>query len=64
MQRDGLASVPCMATLDGDIWITRSSGTVPPADWHSPQKNDTRKCAQQAPQVKHGFELDMMKTLG
>jgi hypothetical protein len=43
VQRQGLASVPIMATRVGLICTTRSSGTRPPADWHSPQKKDTRK---------------------
>jgi hypothetical protein len=32
-----------MATLLGLIGATNSSGTVPPAEVHSPQKKDTRK---------------------
>jgi hypothetical protein len=48
-----------MATLLGVTTSTVSSGTVPPLDWHSPQKNDTRKNAQQAPQDVQG-EVDMV----
>lgn len=36
------------------------SGTEPPADSHSPQKKETRKKAQQAPQVKQGLLSDMI----
>ena len=63
VQRTGLLSVPRMATRCGVISTTCSSGTSPPADWHSPQKNDTRKCAQQAPQVKQGLLSDMIEGL-
>jgi hypothetical protein len=42
--------------------LTRSSGTVPPADAHSPQKKDTRKYEQQAPQFRHGLTSDMVST--
>lgn len=50
--------VPRIATRLGVTSSTVSSGTVPPLDWHSPQKNETRKNAQQAPQDVHG-EVDI-----
>ncbi|CAI8946483.1 hypothetical protein EMIT093MI4_70105 [Pseudomonas sp. IT-93MI4] len=48
-----------MATRLGVIWVTSSSGTVPPEEAHSPQKKDTRKWEQQAPQFRHGLTSDM-----
>jgi hypothetical protein len=51
--------VPIIATRLGVICATSSSGTVPPADEHSPQKKDTRKWEQQAPQFRHGLASDM-----
>lgn len=60
LQRAGLRSVPIIATKVELIATTASSGTLPPADWHSPQKKDTRKCAQHAPQVKQGLGFDMI----
>ena len=60
MQRAGLQSVPSIATRLGLIDATRSSGTVPPDEAHSPQKKDTRKWEQQAPQFRHGLTSDMV----
>jgi hypothetical protein len=40
--------------------VTMLSGTDPPADSHSPQKKETLKKAQQAPQVKQGLLSDMI----
>lgn len=34
-------------------------GHRPPEEAHSPQKKDTRKCEQQAPQLRHGLASDM-----
>ncbi|CAI8902097.1 hypothetical protein EMIT0P395_30007 [Pseudomonas sp. IT-P395] len=59
MQRGDLQSVPFIATRLGLICVTSSSGTVPPEDEHSPQKKDTRKWEQQAPQFRHGLTSDM-----
>ncbi len=59
MQRGDLQSVPSMATRVGLMLCTRSSGTVPPDEAHSPQKKDTRKYEQQAPQFRHGLASDM-----
>jgi hypothetical protein len=64
MQRQGLLSVPIIATRVGLICTTRSSGTKPPADVHSPQKKDTRKNPQQAPQFKQGLCSDMIRRRG
>ena len=58
-QRAGFWSVPIIATRVGLICTTRSSGTVPPDEAHSPQKKDTRKYEQQAPQLRHGLASDM-----
>src|SRR5450830_313932 len=58
-QRAGFWSVPIIATRVWLICTTRSSGTVPPDEAHSPQKKDTRKCEQQAPQFRHGLASDM-----
>lgn len=58
-QRAGFWSVPIIATRVGLICTTRSSGTVPPDEAHSPQKKDTRKYEQQAPQLRHGLASDI-----
>lgn len=60
VQRAGLRSVPIIATKVALIGATTLSGTEPPADSHSPQKKDTRKKAQHAPQVKQGLLSDMI----
>jgi hypothetical protein len=36
---------------------------VPPDEAHSPQKKDTRKWEQQAPQFRHGLASDMINDL-
>ncbi|CAI8869634.1 conserved hypothetical protein [Pseudomonas serboccidentalis] len=59
VQRGDLQSVPFIATRLGLICVTSSSGTVPPEDEHSPQKKDTRKWEQQAPQFRHGLTSDI-----
>jgi hypothetical protein len=63
VHRQGLLSVPIIATRLGLICTTASSGTSPPAETHSPQKKDTRKYPQQAPQFKQGLVSDMMGRL-
>jgi hypothetical protein len=59
LQRGLDSFVPTMATKFGVTTSTVSSGTVPPLDSHSPQKKDTRKNAQQAPQDVQG-EADIV----
>jgi hypothetical protein len=59
VHRGDLQSVPFIATRLGEIWVTSSSGTVPPDEAHSPQKKDTRKWEQQAPQFRHGLTSDI-----
>ncbi len=57
--RAGLVSVPRIATRNGLTCTVAPSGTVPPDEAHSPQKKDTRKCAQQAPHVRQELSIDM-----
>ncbi|CAI8932172.1 hypothetical protein EMIT0P260_60125 [Pseudomonas sp. IT-P260] len=56
-----MQSVPFIATRLGLICVTSSSGTVPPEEAHSPQKKDTRKWEQQAPQFRHGLTSDIRR---